>query len=315
MVTTFKVAVIDQDETLEELTARNAHVFLTAQQYTLPVYDLVREEFEAALKAKAPIDRRKKTQEKKIMSGDVEFTLKTNRSERTAYQAAGQALQVFLADLATAYDAGKRPQGILTINDAPYIKASDVQEKILRTERENTGFTFTTTIEYDEEDAVTISDDQTLALRPGEYHDLTTENARDYIAVRSQQSIVKKNVIDAFKDAVKTRTGYSRDNVPEKTVVALYEVGDTICSVVVSPRDDIKYKNAFEDFARMVAGSIQAADKTTVEDVAVRNGEAYISLRGLIKTYEQLLDRYKGKTVQQDVSIIPTPRWDHVVAE
>jgi hypothetical protein len=297
-----KVALVEP-RPLEEITEASVHLYLTAQTYTLPIYDTVKTEFEEALLADVRVDRRKKKQSTDVNSGDVDFTIDHTKGERTAYGGALDDIQRYLEYQLQCYAEGKRPTGVLSIKDEPHMSAEELKERVKMIVAQNTSASFTKNIKYDAEAS---QEGDVRILRPGSYHELTTRNAEDYIFADEQTKLVKKFVVEPFRQLVKGRTGFSKEERPEHTTVYLEQVGDTLIKVVTAPKEDVKYR----DILNELQGDIETMSGF---ETSTRDGVTFVSIPAVLARQQQITTRYTGKNIQQDIHVGPLPYWDTVI--
>ena len=135
----------------------------------------------------------------------------------------------------------------------------------------------------------------------------TGENAKTYRIAKEQTKLIGKNVINAFKDALKAETGWNKHNVPEETQKDMYEVGKYVFMITTSPKESVKYGNAAKKFISFVEDS--------GEFVRIRDSNEYLPVDVLVEKYNQLVEENTNMTVQQNIDVMPQPKYDQVMVE
>ena len=57
------------------------------------------------------------------------------------------------------------------------------------------------------------------------------ESAKSYFKAKNNSKVLKDLVLTPFQEALKSNTGYSKDNLPEKTEIDVVELGNYIFNV------------------------------------------------------------------------------------
>ena len=301
------VALVPEDVECSALTKENAQLFYTAERYSVPVLKGVVNEFEDALKAELGFDEKipKKTREKKLKRGSIEFKVKQTPTSNPSYQAIGERIGQYLADIQGLNEEGMRREGVRTIEGEAHLLLDDLAAKIEGLEEEFANKGSRTSISYSEmRKEPDLS--RMIDLEPGTYGEVTGENAKTYRIAKEQLKLLGKNVVNPFKKSLKEATGYSADNVPAETQYDMFGVGDYIFMVVTAPKKDVKYGEAAKFIINMI-------DEPEEGFVRQRDGKEYVPVSKLVETYDRIVKECTKTIVQQDIKVMPEPKYDQVL--
>ena len=308
-IKSLRVALVPEDVECSELTKRNAELFYTADRYGLPILKGVVEEFETALKEELGFNGKtpKKARERTLKRGGIEFVVKQTPTSNPSYQQIGQRIGQYLTDIQGLNEEGMRRQGVRTIDDQLYLLLDDLLAKVeeLQEEFANQGSRTNITHSKMRKEADLT---KMLDLEPGTFGTVTGENAKVYRIAKEQVKLLGKQVVGPFKAALKSETGYSADNVPEETHYDMFEVGSYIFMVVSAPREEVKYGKAAKGIIAMLEEPPEGFARS-------RDGNLYVPVSTLVSTYDQLVADNTRTIVQQDIKVMPEPKYDKVLIE
>lgn len=306
-IKSLRVALVPEEVECNALTKENAQLFYTAERYSLPVLKGVVSEFEDALKTELGFSEKvpKKTVEKRIKRGNIAFTVKQTPTSNPSYQAIGERVGQYLTDIQELNEEGRRREGVRTIDGEAHLLLEDLVEKMDELQKEFANKGSRTNIKYSE-----MRKDPDLSrmldLEPGTYGKVTGENAKTYRVAKEQVKLLGKKVTNPFKNAIKEATGYSKDNVPAETQYDMFGVGDYIFMVVTAPKKEVKYGEA----AKFILNMIDEPDEGFARQ---RDGNIYVPVGKLVETYDQIVEECTNTIVQQDIKVMPEPKYDQVL--
>ena len=302
------VALVREDIECSTLTKKHAELFYVAGSYSLPLLNGVTAEFEEALKEEVGISSRrpKKTIERSLTRGSIAFTLKQTPTSNPSYQSIGLRIEQYLEDIQQLNEEGWKREGVRTIDGEAYLLLDDLVDKMdgLKKEYENPGVR--TKISYSE---MRKEPDLTkmLEIAPGSYGKATGENAKTYRIAKEQVKLLKDHVVSPFKSALKSHTGYSNQHVPDETQVDMFAVGKYVFVITSAPKEDVKYGEAAKKFIKMLA--------EPEEFTRVRDGALYMPVSVAVEQYSKLVKQHTKHIVQQDIKIMPQPKYDSVLVQ
>ena len=308
-IKSLSVALVPEDIECNFLTRQNAELFYTADRYNVPVFKGVVNEFEEALKAELGFNGKvpKKTREKRLKRGSIEFVVKQTPTSNPSYQAIGEKIGQYLTDVQGLNEEGRRREGVRTIDEEAYLLLDDLAAKIDGLQEEFANKGSRTNIGYSEmRKEPDLS--KVIDLEPGTFGVVTGENAKTYRIAKEQLKLLSKNIVNPFKKALKSETGYDADNVPEESQYDMFGIGDYIFMVVSSPREEVKYGEA----AKMI---IAMLEEPTEGFARQRDGRLYVPVSTLVQEYDKLIEESTRTIVQQDVKVMPEPKYDLVLME
>jgi len=306
-IKSLRVALVPEDVVCDTLTKGNAELFYVAERYNVPVLKGVVSEFEDALKEELGFNGKipKTSRERRLNKGCIEFKVKQTPTSNPSYQAIGERIGQYLTDIQGLNEEGMRREGVRTIDGEPYLLLDDLVAKIdgLKEEYGNEGSRINVSYSKMKKDP-DLS--RMLELKPGTFGNVTGENAKTYRIAKEQLKLLGNNVINPFKAAIKAETGYSAANVPAETQYDMFGVGDFIFMVVTAPREEIKYGKAAKTIISM-------AEEPQEGFVRQRDGNLYVPVSKLVQTYDTLVAENTRTIVQQDIKVMPEPKYDHIL--
>jgi hypothetical protein len=305
-IRSLRVALVPEDVECDALTRENAGLFYTAEKYNVPVLKGVVSEFEDALKEELGFNgkRPKKTRERRLTRGSIEFVVKQTPTSNPSYQAIGERIGQYLTDIQGLNEEGMRREGVRTIDEEAYLLLDDITAKVeeLQEEFANEGSRTNITYSKMRKDADL---GKLLDIEPGTFGVVTGENAKTYRIAKEQLKLLGKSVINPFKASLKTETGYDTNNVPEETQYDMFGIGDFIFMVVTAPREEVKYGKAAKGIIAMLDEPEGFARQ--------RDGNLYVPVSTLVETYDKLVADNTRTIVQQDIKVMPEPKYDHIL--
>ncbi|HLD78661.1 MAG TPA: hypothetical protein VJB16_06555 [archaeon] len=217
-----------------------------------------------------------------------------------------------LFDEATdASEAGKRRLGMLTIEGEPYLRARDVLAALAekRDEQTTVGATLKIASEPDPLPAAEV-----LVALDQRYGRLTPDTARTY-RIASYALAVFGSVVKSFEGQLKERTGYSKESLPAETEEHWEPVGDHLFRVLSVPYPSPSYQAMVDALIAVPNGRkkvngdlVRASGLEPVPEVLalrVRDGEAYLRLRGLQERLAQLEAEHTEPALRQNIEHYP----------
>ena len=299
-----RVAIVPKEVMCQELTGQNAEMFYTASSYNIPVLKEVVGEFENALKEEVGLTGKvKKTTKKELNRGSIDFTVTATPTSNPSYQSVGIRIEQYLTDIQQLNEEGMKREGVRTIDGTPYIRLDDIAGKVDNLIEQYKNPSQRITIGYSQmrKDA---DIERMLDLEPGTFGKVTGENAKTYRIAKEQTKLLGKNVVTPFKNALKTATGYSKDNVPDETKVDMFGIGNYVFMVGSAPREEIKYGDAAKEFIELLEEPEGFA--------RTREGNLYVPVGVLQEKYGDIVQDRTRTTVQQDIKVMPEPKYDNV---
>ncbi len=214
-------------------------------------------------------------------------------------------------EAADASEAGKRRLGTRTIEGEPYLKACEVLAALTekRDEQTTVGATLKITSEPDPLPAAEV-----LVALDRSYRRLTPETARTY-RIASYALAVFGDVVKSFEGQLKERTGYGKASLPESTEEHWEPIGDHLFRVLSVPYPSPSYQAmvdaliAVPNGRKKVTGElVRAVSQEPVPEtlsLRVRDGEAYVRLRGLQERLAQLEAEHTEPALRQNIEHYP----------
>lgn len=145
---------------------------------------------------------------------------------------------------------------------------------------------------------------ETLTLRMcPPFSGLDNENLENYVRSCRQANFLGKLVVDPFEDALKTKTGYSEENRPEKKTYTPITVGRFKFGVVTTPTTRRpNYGDVFDKLVDYVSEVRIDAKKKEIEDITLVDGVGYcIPAADLLGKIDGWLA--KDPTVKQEIEL------------
>lgn len=305
-IRSLKVALIPKTINCDSLSRINADLFYTANTFNKPVLKEVVDEFEDGLKTELGVNGKipKKTLEKELERGGIKFKVKSTPTSNPSYSVVGSTIEQYLTDIVGLNEDGMRREGVRTLEGEPYLLQRDVQCKLeeILDDNKNEGVRNTITYSKMKKEA---NVKKLINIEPGTYGKPTGENAKTCRIAKEQIKLIENKIIKPFKSALKKETGYSNDNIPEQTMVDMFEAGKYIFMVTSSEREEIKYGKIVQGFSDLVYEKQEFARQ--------RDSNLYLPVNVLLNQYNELVDKHTRSIVQQDIYVIPQPRFDQVL--
>jgi len=157
---------------------------------------------------------------------------------------------------------------------------------------------------------------QIVEVEPENCGKFTEANAKLCRIAKEQLKRIRKNVVDPFKKALKEETGYNAGNIPEETIVEVFEVGKYRFKVISAPREEISYGEVIKQVQAMLEIAQKQADagKAEVPGLKIRDGQGFIEINYLNQRYEKLMKDNRKTILEQEVKTMPIPEYDKVIA-
>tara|TARA_Y100000310_G_scaffold162368_1_gene162351 strand:+ start:432 stop:1388 length:957 start_codon:yes stop_codon:yes gene_type:complete len=125
---------------------------------------------------------------------------------------------------------------------------------------------------------------------PEPFNGLDEESANSYFKAKNNSKLLKDLVITPFQELLKSNTGYSKENLPQKTEIDVVELGDYVFNVISerkAKRPQLKtiYNNVIEhDF-----------ESSTI------NGIPYVKVSDVLKKIQSSLDTIFLEEIKQTI--------------
>ncbi|MBR9691932.1 hypothetical protein GOV06_04040 [Candidatus Woesearchaeota archaeon] len=313
-----RVAIVPKNVDCSELTKENAELYFAAEKYSQPWYDMVVSEFEKTLKKEAGLDRKfKKKREVELEKGDIKFKITGTPGTSTSYQSVCTRLEDYLTDLKDAVDQGIRRTGLRNLEDGTYISLNELQEKMEGFIDDYTNPKITPKIEYSKmRDQSLEKMLEVVEIEPETSGKFTGTNAKKYRLAKEQSKRIKSKVINPFKKALKAETEYSSDNVPEETVLDIYEIGEYAFSVLTVPKETTKYSEVVNNLKATVEKAQEEVENGRAEmpGLRIRDAEGLFEIDYMVDMYEKLIEDNTKTIVEQKIQVMPIAAYDEVIS-
>lgn len=256
--------------------------------------------------------------------------------KRPAYARIIEDVENYLEQRELDYKQGKKVQGILTINDEPFILAEDVITKVVNLMSEyregKEGVSRTIAVRAPD-DLINNVPDSLVVVFGQDYGKLTQQNAQAYLKAKS---LIKESDANAreykalmLEESLKQ---IGTDSVSSVSSI-LYAYGDVAFEHQLEPRATPRHKDVVEALIKAVpekitkrsrAGDLAVAVQLTDQDKIdfyrtkglisnawmdhyaprIRDGKAFISLRALRTSIQRYREEFVTEGVEQNLRVV-----------
>ena len=153
---------------------------------------------------------------------------------------------------------------------------------------------------------------------PEPFNGLDEESANSYFKAKNNSKLLKDVVMTPFQEALKTNTGFSKDNLPQKIEIDVVELGDYIFNVtserkVKRPQLKTLYNNLTEHIEFLQE---QHGEDIKRKGITTISGIPYVAVNNILNKIQDLRDtvfleeikqtiKYKGKSNDNNKLFIP----------
>jgi len=250
-----------------------------------------------------------KAVEKPINVGSFTFVAQvTPTTKRPGYKDVFDELKGYLKAMLAEYKTGHRPQGILTLDDEPYISAVDVLKRLGKAKRKVTSTGIS--IELTDPDMPDAPSSIVVPLG-ADLGKLSEGNAQRYLASKSMSERYKA-VMDEFEDGLLGLTGFSDEHMPAATEDFYAQMGSHIFHVASVPYASTSYgkvvscldkepgKRNPETGGDLVLATMGIdAPRLRVYDTKRRDEDCLVKLKALLNRMDRLVEENTETKLRQ----------------
>lgn len=319
--TLLNLTLVDEDTRCDELAREDAETYHAAQTYTVPLLKSFVEFFEESLlqvwqgrRPEQVTDIAASPGSLEFKIGDVSFTMK-QPAANPSYADMVRGFLRYTAFMLGEWGKGKKIPGVVQLADSIYMSVDDVTTKL-----EELAYVYTgekmPEIKANFRNPRLREVVQVMNISLQDYGALNPRTAKMYAIAKEQLKLLERNVIQAFRDAVKEEMGYEEGPADIATLDAT-TVGRFLIMDLISPREIIKYKDVFEglqEYVRQGEGTARASGYGS-NDFRLHKGEIYARIPGLASAVMGLLrdPDIAGRTSQHRIQVLAKPKYDGVV--
>jgi hypothetical protein len=247
------------------------------ERTTLPLLEKIMGAFEDEMKEKTGYTDYKRPTEPLINEysyGSVTISVKTvPLKKRPAWKKVLEQTEFWLKFIRKDYSDEIKRKGVITIDSKPYLSLDMTIAQIQDSVRENqegkeginqeVNFNVPPHTIPEGLERITYEEDQ-------DYAATTEENALNYARAVIFDKNLRESFYKPFREMLKKRTGYDRDNMPLKTTVTYVRLGNFLFPVQVIPGSLMEYEPIMSSLIKETpSGKIT---KTTGELIRLREG-------------------------------------------
>jgi len=240
--------------------------------------------------------------------GDLSFAVQvTPTTKRPGYKDVFDELDGYLRARLADYKAGNRPVGVLTIDDEPYISANEVLDRLGKARKKVIARGVSMKVSNPELPAAPQSVVVPLGMDMAE---LNEGNARRYLEALALSERYAE-IIKGFEGDLLGMTGFGKDNPPGQTEHMYTQMGVHVFHIATVPYQSISYGKVIDGLDNepgkkpetggdlvLVAAGIEIP-RLRAYDARKRDGDALVSLKGLVRRMEKLVEENTEAKVRQ----------------
>lgn len=190
-----------------------------------------------------------------------------------------EPLVQYLKNMIYEYERGAKPQGVLTIDNNPYISITNLYNKIKHLSDDVKDIQIkqsqepeTKTSKDLEAEIQQILDGETPAVpfEAKDYSELTAENAKAYVLAKTAAEIIKKNTVTPFDQKIKEIVNlYKTKEDLKETKEYLLLVGPNYLKIQVVPQPSTKWAEIINSLVNVAESGLKDGERErTLEEIA-----------------------------------------------
>jgi len=135
-----------------------------------------------------------------------------------------------------------------------------------------------------------------------DYSKINRENMETYLSAAAQLEMLSTMVITPFETALKTETGYSKENIPAEVKTLDKRIGNHMFYFTVTPTSSPSYAAVFDEVSTYIEGLKQGSEEERRRD-GVRTSEegVFVRLDDLVARYNDSVDANTEKGVKIEI--------------
>ena len=254
-----------------------------------------------------------------IECGNMEFRVTSEqRTKRPALVEVYSGTQDFLDFVSTGHADGVRRRGVRTFEDKPYIELSDVLTQV---DELRAGVT-TDEVKQSIKARTKANDNWPLIVPLTVPLELTESDAQLYINAQVLSNQLYNSAVKPFETALRSQTGYSRDNVPSEVKAKWVQVGHHLFEVQSIPEQTVRYAAVVDGLvkpaperltSRSKVGELVRLRERLPLDLGVReaydlqevSGKQYVSVSGIQDRLNSLKEENTNSSLNQRIAYFP----------
>jgi len=242
--------------------------------------------------------------EQEISLGDYVFQVVTEtRRKKPSNKLVYESFRDFVGFLREQYDKDIRREGIVTFDSEPYVLMGNLFEKYdsLRAGQDEKELKQSLKVPL-------VESPHNLVVPLVDYSVLNVQNVGVYVPGKALFGYMKKET-GKFDQELKSRTGFDKQNIPEKTELNWFQLGNVLFRVQTVPGDVVKQTKILNAlFYQTPTGKVTKKTGELVlanlgQDVGidskVRNDKRYLSFMGLERRMEELLEENTVREIER----------------
>ncbi len=320
------VVLVGYLEPFNGLTEEGAQKFYRADQRAQFLNELVIDPFkESVLKHTFYTDKKQPEKPTTVSLDGVQYPLRvevTPTEKRPPTKDVFDDLMFFLDEIERQYNSGVKRPGVVTINEKPYIKIDLVSSRVSEKRQEVTGTGIKQEILLPEIPEEVLGDVQAGATvnLDGRYSRIDDSNLLVYMRSQRLGEHFKTKVINPFEKALKQRTGWSKENLPQESTENFDQVGDHLFRILTIPNETVNYNTVLQglvgektptgkvgkstgDITRILEGVED--ERTGKYEVSTRGDNKLVSLESLRKRIQRLIEEATDVVIRQPIEHYP----------
>mgnify|MGYP006426478163 FL=1 len=240
------------------------------------------------------------------------------RTKRPALVEVYSGTQDFLDFVPTGHADGVRRRGVRTFEDKPYIELSDVLTQV---DELRAGVT-TDEVKQSIKARTKANDNWPLIVPLTVPLELTESDAQLYINAQVLSNQLYNSAVKPFETALRSQTGYSRDNVPSEAKAKWVQVGHHLFEVQSIPEQTVRYAAVVDGLvkpaperltSRSKVGELVRLRERLPLDLGVReaydlqevSGKQYVSVSGIQDRLNSLKEENTNSSLNQRIAYFP----------